>query len=479
MKPDYRERINETKDLIGKYFFKDNNHFPVGGQDIEHSNLALAIGAYVSNSNLLLMGEHGSAKTTLTKTLGAILSGLPFDLYEAAQIQGHPDQTFETMFARPDFGKMNIGEEAVIFLLPNYLPLMNLDEINRLPEGKQDDVLDIFETGRVTYLGQTLYSGKKPLIATANHSDGGNHDLLPPLRDRFIWSLELGYWDSIERREVTEILPNIEELKCPEITGKAIRIVNNKHISDDDKFAAINALKKEYATHLNGYDIPNLALTKEDVAQIQKEIKSIPFTDAAMVFSLAIDSELNRRPNHGPVKRSDNPNTLSECNQAKKLISYNVLSSFSFRGAGKALTFGAQYLAYLAGHDKVTKDHIATISPYALSHRLDFTDDFKSKFPSANRYSEKFPNASSYDFFLSTRLIKEVEEKFPDLEQKMIDHFVYQRETKLPLSKRQLSPEKMSEIEEMVKDNAIIPEHPLIWEFRRRIRRQMQKEGKL
>src|SRR3989338_6603078 len=168
----YADDLIKNICLVGRNYYIDPIYKEVGSKEVEHWNTALSVISYVLDANQLSIGEPGFAKTTGAKVICCIMSGYPYDIYEAAQIQGHPDQTFETMLARLDFSKL-ATEERVIWLSCAYLPVCIVDEINRLPGGKQDELLNILETGRLTYLNSTLYKGRMPFFATANHPDDG------------------------------------------------------------------------------------------------------------------------------------------------------------------------------------------------------------------------------------------------------------------------------------------------------------------
>ena len=100
-------------------------------------------------------------------------------------MSGHPEQTEEKIVGRPNLGKLNQGEEVVVWSTFARLPVKIVDEINRLPETKQSLILDGLERGKWEYLNQGLINDEFCLFATANYQDQGTNTLVPPLLDRF------------------------------------------------------------------------------------------------------------------------------------------------------------------------------------------------------------------------------------------------------------------------------------------------------
>jgi MoxR-like ATPase len=396
-----RQKLLEDIVLIGDHFFIDPETRKVGAKTVEHWNTTLLALSYVLDQNALIVGEPGFAKTTVTKVLG-LMTGYPFDLYEAAMIHGHPDQTFETMVARPDFAKLS-EEERVIWLAPAYLPLRIVNEINRLPPGNQDQILEPLETGRFSYLNATFYTGKTPFMATANHPDDGNHILIAPIRDRFGIHLEVGYIGATYADDITRAEGNIEELKDDVLTTTIIDIINDKTKDVKEKLGLIEEAKAKYVGRIQGDDIGAHILVGEEKEGIQKDIRAIPLSTEAKIFRQMIDAELNWTPTYGR-KRSNDP--VDTSNHGKALGSYNVENATSPRAMARGLTMYAQGLAYLLADKEVTKDHIMAMVPHALGHRLEFTRDFRAQHETTQRTGLY---GATIEMHLATELVKGVE----------------------------------------------------------------------
>ncbi len=455
MKQNYRKEMSDNIKLIGENLFIDPEGKNIGHKYVPHWNTTLLTLSYALDQNPLIIGEPGFAKTTAAKVIGSVLSGYPFDLYEAAQIQGHPDQTFETMLARPDFSKLS-KEESVIWLVSAYLPLRIIDELNRLPGGNQDEILNMLETGRISYLNSTFYTGKTPFIATANNPDDGNHILIPPIKDRFAINVEVGHLGATYEEAIECAERNINELKRSELTDKILSIINDKEKSIENRLKSIDSARKEYAAWIESDKIGGHVLDPEKKQAMQQEIYSVELDENANVFLQMLDSELNYTPTNGR-KRSNDP--VDRSNHATKLASTKAKNAMSPRGIIRGIKRYAQALAYLNNDEKATKDYIVAMIPHALGHRLDFTDDFRSTHESTQRGGEY---GMTREMHLATKLGEGVEDNFKNVK-KSLDLLVTAFKDHASLSKAQ-----KQEVEEMLANTDKL-DHPLLKEYAKRI----------
>ena len=461
MSRDYRDEINQNIRLTGGDFFIDPEIKQVGDKDVLHWNNTLLALTYELDYNGLIVGEPGFAKTTAMKVL-SVFSGYPFDLYEAAQIQGHPDQTMETMLARLDFSKLR-EKESVIWLTSAYLPVRLIDEVNRLTGGNQDEVLNALETGRFNYLNATFYTGKTPFLATANHPDDGNHVLIPPIRDRFATHVEVGHIGSTYLEEIERAEDNIEELKDDELTTKIIDIINDPKKTVKQRLELIDKERQDYVKFIQSDEIGGFVHSKEDRKAVQKAIRAIELDDHARIFLQMIDSELNTTAQYGR-KRSNDP--IDKSNHAKNLASTNVQNAASPRAIIRGIKRYAQGLAYLLG-DKITeKHHINAVAPHALGHRLEFTQDFKAAHETEKREGRY---GMTREMHFAKKLVEGVEQNFSGADGK---GGIKARADLLRvafLKPETLTKKQKKEYEEML-DNAEILDHPLLREYATRLK---------
>lgn len=455
---DHRKHLLEDIALIGTTFYIDPEQKEVGRHCINNWNTTLLALSYVLDAHPLIVGEPGFAKTTAAKVVSAILSGYPFDLYEAAQIQGHPDQTHETMIARPDFSKLST-EERVIWLLSAYLPVRITDEINRLPTGKQDELLNCIQTGRFNYLNATFYTGQAPFFATANHPDDGNHVLIPPLRDRFSIHLESGYIGATYHEQIEAAQDNIQELYKPDITTTIIDLINDPQKSIEEKLKAIDAARKDYVTFIQGSNIQGHVFGADEKKVMQKAIRAVPVSTEARVFSQMIAAELNWTPTHGRKRSNDKIDTS---NHAKDMASTYVKNGLSPR-AQLALKQYSQGIAYLCGDTEVRKEHVMAMVPYVFGHRLEFTNDFRSGYEGKQRPGFY---GLSIEMFLATRLVEGIEKNYGKVKKDLDLVVTAYKESET------LKPQQHARVEEL-KQTVDTIDHPLVREYVMRI-----KEGR-
>ncbi|MBI4980396.1 AAA family ATPase [Candidatus Woesearchaeota archaeon] len=457
--PTYPEKLITDIALIGENYFIDPEVKVISGKEFLHWNTTLLVLSYVLDANPLIVGEPGFAKTTAAKVIASVMSGLPFDLYEAAQIQGHPDQTFETMIARPDFSKL-AREESVIWLLSAYLQVRIIDEINRLPTGKQDELLNALQTGRFNYLNATFFSGRTPFFATANHPDDGNHILIPPIRDRFTISLELGHIGASYRKDIRRAKENIAELCQEPLTCSVIGLINDKSISIVDKLKRIQQEQSKFARIIESEPMNGHVFSAEDRINTKQEIWKVPLTSEAEALLQIIDSELNNTYNFGR-KRSNDP--IDSSNHAFSLASTKTHNAFSPRGALDGLEDYAKALAYLGGVKEVNKDYLVAIAPHILGHRLEFTNDF-AKLHNLSKREGMY--GCTREMHLSQKLVKEVELNYASVKADLDLLMIYQKEKKGDLVKAELKlTEALRARAEELMQNSDLVDHPLLKEY--------------
>ncbi len=403
---DYRTELNQAITQISDYYFIDPEFRKIGEKRLTHWNNSLMVLTYALNRNALIVGEPGGGKTTSMKVASSLLSGYPYDLYEAAQIEGHPDQTFDTMIARVDLAKLRKKEE-VIWLLCAYLPSRLINEINRLPSGKQDEILEPLETGRFNRLNATFYTGRTPFYATANHPDDGNHALINPLRDRFAVHVELGYIGATYEEDIALAEENIRNDLCDaELTTRIINIINDPKLNVEQRLEKIAETRQDYVQHIiqaSGVT----SLETEDRREITRTIRRIPLSEDASMFSQMLHANLNTTPTSGRKRSCDK---IDSSNHAQGLASTKAKNAASYR-ASSTLQDYAKGLAFLLGDIQVEKEHLFAVAPAILGHRLDFTDDFASEWQDKPRTSESYLGMPFPDF-LSQQLVRQVEVQY-------------------------------------------------------------------
>ncbi len=348
-----------------KYHFAPLEEGP-NGKHIP-KNLVLMSLSYILDRNHLLVGEPGWGKTTSAKILAATMSGLPYDLYDATEIRGNPHKYEEKIVARPDYGKLNIGTESVIWQGSFGLPVLIIDEGNRLPFDSQDVILQGIDTGRWNYLNHSLYEGKKPTFITMNERTG-NHEngFLPALKDRLDMVTEEGYFSTLVVFDFADAKRNVEkDLYRPDfVTG------------------ALNALAEGYPAYKEAVRKRPISghITPDEKAGLQEEIRGLSLDNDAMLFLQAFMAEINYSNQYGTKRVSD---PVSADTHDLTYAGASVRHSFSPRSAMAAIDY-ARALAWFLEEDP-RLDHMKFVLPYVFAHKADFTDDYRNRNGNAPR----------------------------------------------------------------------------------------------
>ena len=364
------DKLRDNIKITGDRYFVDNSELKLSARLLDNFKLSMLWLSILMSKNVLLVGEPGFGKTTATKVVLSAYSGLPFSLYESAQLQGHPEQVEEKLIGRPDYSKLTT-EEAVIWNKAIFLPGIIADEFNRLPAGKHAILLNSVETGRFNYLNEVLYLGQKPFFATANNQDAGTSEIMLPMLDRFAFVLEFGYTGAVLQNYIREAHDSIKrELSDEVLTDKIINSLLDKNILVRDKISQLEQYASDFSKTLNNYGLSQL--NAADQTELQQQISAIEFLPAARIFLECINSELNTTSKYG-IKRSND--LLDDSTHAKNLASTNTYTGFSPR-AISAIEDLSKGIALLLDDSKVTKEHINAVAPYVMAHRLAFTEDF-------------------------------------------------------------------------------------------------------
>lgn len=373
------DKLRENIKITGDRYFVDNSELKLSSKSLNNFKLSMLWLSVLMSKNVLLVGEPGFGKTTATKVVLSAYSGLPFSLYESAQLQGHPEQVEEKLIGRPDYSKLTT-EEAVIWNKAIFLPGIIADEFNRLPAGKHAILLNSVETGRFNYLNEVLYLGQKPFFATANNQDAGTSEIMLPMLDRFAFVLEFGYIGAILQNDIREAYASIKrELSDETLTDRIINSLLDKKMSVRDKMSQLEQYAYGFSETLNNYGLQSLNVS--DQSELLQNINFIELSPEAKIFLECINAELNTTTKYG-IKRSSD--LLDDSTHAKNLASTNTYTGFSPR-AISAIEDLSKGMAILLGDSKVTKEHINAVAPYVMAHRLLFTEDFIAQNENAKR----------------------------------------------------------------------------------------------
>jgi len=482
--------VREAVKEISSNYFEDHSKQRVKEDVVDNWNVLIGVFTYLGNKNAYLVGDPGTGKTTFACVVESILSGLPFDLLDALKQQGHPEQTKDTLLARADLG--DLANEGVVWQASDFLPAGILDEINRLPPGKQAISLEYIRTGLIEHLSRIFrdydYIGlpdggtkkiprKKPFFATVNYNGAGTYPLPPAALDRFDINLEFRKGPSFAQDEIRGKAKKIKlDLIDVEKTDDIIAFLLRKNRTIEERL--------NYVSENCRADIPK----STEWIEFAEEL---PWNPHAKDYLRCLWDETVYSPRYGEnrmsdiqdqsdrakgvVVRTDNDDETQEAaapsRRPKGLACYKVRAGMSPRN-WDAINFYAGMLAGYLGSEEVKLEHVMAVAPYTMAHRMEFYESFSSKFAGETRLDGDYKELD-----LAKRLLKDVKENY-DLvadEIKKLDSYIsadgiVYKEDEDGYVTDEIDEQGMTDVETMVKGPE--PDHPyfkLIWKEAKRV----------
>ena len=175
----YQKQVMEIYQFISDHLYYNRPDMEVKG---ERFNSAILFSLLTAQQGARI--DHWRTwlgKTTSAEFVCSLVYEFPLGVIWGSEVSGHPEQTEEKIIGRPDLGKLNQGEEDVVWTNFTQIPVKIVDEINRLPETKQSMILDGVDRGNWEYLNEMIINDEYCLFATANYQDGGTNTIIAPL----------------------------------------------------------------------------------------------------------------------------------------------------------------------------------------------------------------------------------------------------------------------------------------------------------
>jgi hypothetical protein len=364
----HRETIHEI------YNYIQENHY-LTRPDLEvketrfNSALLFSLLTGLSQGKELIIGEPGLGKTTSAEYVCSLLYRIPLGTIWGSQVPGHPEQTEEKIIGRPDLGRLNQGEEVVVWSHFSLLPVKIVDEINRLPETKQSMILDGVDRGNWEYLNDVIINREYCLFATANYQDRGTNTIIAPMIDRFDVMVESKHPGANLAYLIGSKQSNGLALRHEELEEAFLSVLNDK-IPYQSRMEQLEKLSFRFAEAL-AKDPGVQTVSHTDRDAIRSMMSDIDFDLDANAFLRMVISELSFCQRFGQ-KRS-----LDACNEGCHFTSYlcNALKNcVSNRFPMSARTY-SQGLAWYLGDDQVDIEHLKAVLPFTLAHRLQWKED--------------------------------------------------------------------------------------------------------
>jgi len=363
------ERINEIYEFISKKLIYTRNDISISGKSYNSTLLVSILTALVSGKQLII-GEPGLGKTTTSEYVASLFYSLPLEVIWNSEIHGNPEQTEEKMIGRPNLGKLNFGEEEVIWAYFPQLPVKIVDEINRLPPSKQDILLDGIDRGIWKYLDEIIICDENCLFATANYISGTGIGLSLPLLDRFDVVVESKHPGAILSFELVDSRKIEDYLRNSSISSEINQLLsdNTEYETKRERLEELSELYSEYIFSTFGIK----PLIRRDREKIRGEIERIKLDQDSEAFIMTFISEFSYCKKYGQKR------IIDECDEGCHYSEYvcsKVKNCLSNRFSQSLIKY-CKALAWFLDDRYVNVEHVSAIVPYVLAHRIIWRDKF-------------------------------------------------------------------------------------------------------
>jgi len=356
----------------------------------------------------LIIGEPGLGKTTSAEFVCSLIYQFPLGVVWGSEVSGHPEQTEEKIVGRPDLGKLNRGEEDVVWTNFSQIPTKIVDEINRLPETKQSMILDGVDRGNWEYLNEMIINEEYCLFATANYQDGGTNTIIAPLVDRFDVMVESRYPGANLSFLIGKSNRKDHILRHVKYEKELHRILNAK-----TPYEKKIPLVEEVCNFFGEYIHETLGvkpLQKRDRQQIRLEMDDTDLDQDASAFTRMLLAELSFCDRYGQKRSLENCEegchyTGYLCHEIKNCASNRLPISIKQYG---------QALAWLLEDSEVDIEHVKSVIPYTLAHRTQWKDEIVSQRERSKR-DDPFP------IFLAKEAVKTVSQRYREQSEHLKD----------------------------------------------------------
>lgn len=363
----YRHTVKELYDFIQSHLYFNRPDLQVGGEQF-NSTLLFTLLTALTGSKALIIGEPGLGKTTAAEYVSSLLYQLPVGTVWASEVSGHPEQTEEKIIGRPDLGKLNQGQEEVVWSHFVQLPVKIVDEINRLPETKQSMILDGVDRGNWEYLNEMIINNEYCLFATANYQDQGTNTIIAPLLDRFDVMVESRYPGPSYAFMISQRQEKEELLRHPDLEQE-LQDTLKKRLAPEDKESQIAAISQAFGAHLEK-SLQLATLDQSSRKEVREEISSIGLDQDANAYARMLLAELSFCHRHGQ-KRSN-----EVCEEGCHYTGYlcHRLRNCASNRLPVSLANFAKALAWFTDESTVGIEQMRAVGPYCLAHRAQWTD---------------------------------------------------------------------------------------------------------
>jgi len=394
----YQKQVMAIYRFISDHLYFNRPDIEIKGESY-NSTILLSLLTGLTKGKELIIGEPGLGKTTSAEFICSLVYQFPLGVIWGSEVSGHPEQTEEKIIGRPDLGKLNRGEEDVVWTNFSQMPVKIVDEINRLPETKQSMILDGVDRGNWEYLNEMIINDEYCLFATANYQDGGTNTLIAPLVDRFDVIVESRYPGANLSFLIGKSRGKEHILRHPKYEKDLYRVLKSK-IAYEKKIPKLEEICNAFGEHvLETLEVK--PLRREDRDRIRKEMGSLDLDLDASAFARMLLAELSFCERYGQKRIVENCEegchyTGYLCRQIKNCASNRLPTSIKLFSQG---------LAWLLGDSEIDIEHVKAVMPFTLSHRIQWKDEVLSQ-------KERAKRDDPSQIFLAKEAVKTVSQRY-------------------------------------------------------------------
>lgn len=394
----YQKQVMEIYQFINDHLYFNRPDVEIKGEQY-NSAILLSLLTGLKKGKELIIGEPGLGKTTSAEFVCSLIYQFPLGVIWGSEVSGHPEQTEEKIIGRPDLGKLNRGEEDVVWTNFSQVPVKIVDEINRLPETKQSMILDGVDRGNWEYLNEMIINEEYCLFATANYQDGGTNTIIAPLVDRFDVMVESRYPGAHLSFLIGKTKRKDHMLRHRKYEKDLYRVLKSK-VAYEKKIQKIEEICNAFGEYV--YEALGVKpLQKQEREEIRAEMEGLEMDLDASALTRMLLAEFSFCERYGQKRVVENCEegchyTGYLCHEIKNCASNRLPTSIKQY---------AQGLAWLLGDSEIDIEHVKSILPYTLAHRVQWKDEILSQKERAKR-DDPFP------IFLAKEAVRTVSQRF-------------------------------------------------------------------
>jgi MoxR-like ATPase len=403
----FQKQVMELYQFIHDHLYFNRPDLEINGERF-NSTILFSLLTGLKKGKELIIGEPGLGKTTSAEFVCSLVYQFPLGVVWGSEVSGHPEQTEEKIVGRPDLGKLNRGEEDVVWTNFSQIPAKIVDEINRLPETKQSMILDGVDRGNWEYLNEMIINEEYCLFATANYQDGGTNTIIAPLVDRFDVMVESRYPGANLSFLIGKSNRKDHILRHPKYEKELHRILNAK-TPYEKKIPLVEEVCNSFGEYVHE-TLGVKPLQKRDRQQIRLEMDDTDLDQDASAFTRMLLAELSFCDRYGQ-KRS-----LENCEEGCHYTGYlcHEIKNCASNRLPISIKQYAQALAWLLEDSEVDIEHVKSVLPYTLAHRTQWKDEILSQRERSKR-DDPFP------IFLAKEAVKTVSQRYREQSEHLKD----------------------------------------------------------